>query len=135
MGDVKGEEEHDARNGEELAMTRLRRGSEPTTLRRRSFLRAALAAGAGVVIGAQMSGCSESPPRRVDDEPAHAAARPTPTGSKVLLAYFSRAGENYYYGGRTDLKVGNTEVLAGTISRLIGCDARRIEPVDPYPDG
>jgi hypothetical protein len=31
---------------------------------------------------------------------------------RVLLAYFSRAGENYWYGGRRDLRVGNTEVLA-----------------------
>jgi len=50
------------------------------------------------------------------------------------LVYFSRAGENYYYGGRTQLEVGNTEVLAGMISPLIGCDVHRIEPVDPYPD-
>ena len=30
----------------------------------------------------------------------------TPTGNKVLLAYFSRAGENYYYGGRTASRSG-----------------------------
>lgn len=54
-----------------------------------------------------------------------------PARGKVLLAYFSRAGENYYYGGRTRLEVGNTEVLAGMISRRIGCDVRRIEPVEP----
>jgi flavodoxin len=106
----------------------------PTTLGRRSFLRGALAGIAGVVIGAQISGCSDSSPRRVDDEPEHAPAQPTSTGSKVLLAYFSRPGENYYYGGRTHLEVGNTEVLAGMINRLIGCDVHRIEPVDPYPD-
>lgn len=56
------------------------------------------------------------------------------SGSKVLLVYFSRAGENYYYGGRTQLKVGNSEVLAGMINRLIGCDVHRIEPADPYPE-
>jgi len=61
-------------------------------------------------------------------------AEPTATGSKVLLAYFSRAGENYYYGERTNLKVGNTEVLAGMITRLIKCDVHRIEPVKPYPE-
>ena len=60
--------------------------------------------------------------------------QPTLTGGKVLLAYFSRAGENYYYGKRTQLEVGNTEVVAGTISRLIGCDVHRIEPADPYPE-
>jgi flavodoxin len=51
-----------------------------------------------------------------------------------LLVYFSRAGENYYYGGRTRLAVGNTEVVAGLVSRLIGCDVHRLEPVDPYRD-
>ena len=50
-----------------------------------------------------------------------------------MLAYFSRAGENYYYGGRTELQVGNTDVLAGMISQRIECDVYRIEPADPYP--
>lgn len=58
----------------------------------------------------------------------------TPANGKVLLAYFSRAGENYYYGGRTQLAVGNTEVVAGMIAWLIGCDVYRIEATDPYPD-
>ena len=52
-----------------------------------------------------------------------------------LLAYFSRPGENYYYGGRRDLEVGNTEVLARIIAELIDCDVFRIEATDPYPDG
>jgi flavodoxin len=52
----------------------------------------------------------------------------------VLLAYFSRAGENYYYGDRIDLEVGNTEVLAGMIREFLGCDVYRIEAADPYPD-
>jgi flavodoxin len=52
----------------------------------------------------------------------------------VLLAYFSRAGENYYYyGGRTTLAVGNTEVLAGIISSLVAVDVHRIQAADPYP--
>jgi flavodoxin len=104
-------------------------------LGRRSFLGGALAAGVGAVIVARPGGAASAP------TPCHAAAgteaspAPTPpTKRPVLLAYFSRAGENYYYGGRIDLTVGNTEVLAGMISRLIGCDVHRIEPVDPYPD-
>ena len=52
----------------------------------------------------------------------------------MLLAYFSRAGENYFYGGRRELEVGNTEVLATMIAGLIDCDVYRIEAVDPYPD-
>jgi flavodoxin len=62
---------------------------------------------------------------------------PTPTEgtttSQTLLAFFSRPGENYYYGGRRDLQVGNTEVLARMISELIDCDVHRIEAADPYP--
>jgi hypothetical protein len=58
---------------------------------------------------------------------------------RIVLAYFSRAGENYYYyyyyyGGRRTLKVGNTEVLAGMIRQLITCDVYRIEAADSYPD-
>ena len=53
---------------------------------------------------------------------------------RILLAYYSRAGENYYYGGRWTLEVGNTEVLAGMISQLIACDVYRIEAADPYSD-
>lgn len=55
-------------------------------------------------------------------------------GSKTLLAYFSRAGENYYYGGRRELDVGNTEVLADIIRERIDCDVYPIEAADPYPD-
>jgi flavodoxin len=149
---------------EEPRIAALRTGAgdgEPSMLGRREFLRGALAGVAGVLFGAVLSGCSDSPPapptstRGMDDKPAdteQTPARPTPAptststpmptstgsgngnGSKVLLAYFSRAGENYYYGGRTHLEVGNTEVLAGMISGLIGCDVHRIEPTDPYPD-
>ena len=50
-----------------------------------------------------------------------------------LLAYFSRPGENYWNGGRRNLKVGNTEVLAQAISARLDCDVHRIEAVDPYP--
>lgn len=63
-------------------------------------------------------------------------AVPSPsTGGRILLAYFSRPGENYHYGGRRNLEVGNTEVLAGMISALVPCDVHRIEAADPYPDG
>ena len=59
-------------------------------------------------------------------------ARTPGTGPRVLLAYFSRAGENYYYGGRTNLAVGNTEVLAGMIGGEIACEVHRIEAAEPY---
>ena len=54
---------------------------------------------------------------------------------RILLAYFSRPGENYHYGGRRDLEVGNTQVLAEMIAELVDCDVFRIVAADPYPDG
>lgn len=54
--------------------------------------------------------------------------------AKVLVAYFSRTGENYDNGGRTWLKVGNTEVVATMIADLVACDVYRIEAADPYSD-
>ena len=89
-------------------------------LDRRGLLRAAAVLG-----GAWMTGC---------DNADNSAPRPTPTGARVLLAYFSRAGENYHYGGRKNLEVGNTEVLAGIISDRISCDVHRIDAAEPYPD-
>lgn len=53
---------------------------------------------------------------------------------RVLLAYYSRPGENYFYGGRTHLTTGNTELLARMIAERIECDVHRIEAADPYPE-
>jgi flavodoxin len=49
--------------------------------------------------------------------------------------YFSRAGENYHYGGRRTLEVGNTQVVAEMVNDLIACDVHRIEAADPYSTG
>ncbi|MGW4958232.1 flavodoxin [Nonomuraea sp. NPDC004186] len=83
-----------------------------------------------------LMGCSTQTTNSAHDAAPTPAtpATPTGTGSRVLLAYFSRAGENYHYGGRKYLKVGNTEVLAGMISERIACDVHRIEAADPYSD-
>ncbi|WP_329262070.1 hypothetical protein OG223_44700 [Streptomyces sp. NBC_01478] len=84
--------------------------------------------------GVQITGCSTS---RSSDAAPEADERPATTpssGKRVLLAYFSRPGENYFNGGRTELKVGNTEVLARMIGEHIECDVHRIEAVDAYSD-
>ena len=60
------------------------------------------------------------------------SADPT-SANRVLLAYFSRAGENYYYGDRIDLELGNTQVVAEMIAAAISVDVYRIEAVDLYP--
>jgi flavodoxin len=105
---------------------------DPNTLDRHEFVRAALLALAGVTVGAALSGCSGGSTGGRESERGSADDSMT-TASNVVLAYFSRAGENYYYGGRTNLEVGNTEVLAGMIRDLIGCEVHRIDPLDPYP--
>ncbi|MFC5835309.1 flavodoxin [Nonomuraea insulae] len=103
-------------------------------LERRSFLRNTFLAGGAVMAGVPIIGCASSPPARSGSAPADQPARSSPAAKSILLAYFSRAGENYYYGGRRNLQVGNTEVLARMISRRIDCDVHRIDPADPYPD-
>lgn len=54
---------------------------------------------------------------------------------KCLIAYYSRRGENYSGSGIVDLKVGNTEVVAGMIQKMTGGDLFQIESVKAYPKG
>lgn len=108
--------------------------TESITRGRRSLLRGVLTGVAGAAIGIPMSACSRLSPRHGHDEPERGPLRSAPATGKILVAYFSRAGENYYYGGRIELKVGNTEALVGLISKRIRCDVYRIQPADPYPD-
>lgn len=51
---------------------------------------------------------------------------------KPLIAYFSRAGENYFGGAMKTVKVGNTETVVKTIRELIDADAFKIEMKRPY---
>ena len=103
-------------------------------LSRRSLLRSAGLTAASLAAAA-LAACATSPPA-----PAGPTATSTSTGtpvnpssrSRILLAYFSRPGENYWYGDRRTLETGNTEVLAGMISDRIDCDVYRIEAADPY---
>jgi flavodoxin len=103
---------------------------------RRSVLRSATGLGAAFIATAT-SACApaeRTAPMPPQDQIAPGTVPGTAgPGNRVLLAYFSRAGENYYYGGRKNLDIGNTEVLAGMISKLIPCDPHRIEAADPYP--
>jgi flavodoxin len=58
---------------------------------------------------------------------------PTAERPRILLAYFSRAGENYFDGGRVDLEVGNTAVVARMVAELADVDLHEIRVADPYP--
>ena len=59
------------------------------------------------------------------------APSPSPSpNSKVLVAYFSRPGENYNVGTVSE---GNTAKLAKEIASQTGGDIFEIKPVHPYP--
>lgn len=52
----------------------------------------------------------------------------------ALIAYFSRADENYFGGVLKTISVGNTETVAKKLSRLTGANLFKIEPVTPYSE-
>lgn len=92
-----------------------------------------------VACGGVLTACS---PATQQSRTASTSATPTtamsPTASTSgssapLIVYFSRAGENYYNGGRRNLTVGNTQVLAGHLADLLGCPSHRLQEVDTYP--
>lgn len=49
-----------------------------------------------------------------------------------LVAYFSRADENYFGGEMRYIKIGNTEKLANMIADITGADLFKIEQKVPY---
>lgn len=54
-----------------------------------------------------------------------------PDRANILIAYFSRAGENYNVGV---IEKGNTEIVAEMIAEQTGGELFRIETVIPYPE-
>ena len=50
---------------------------------------------------------------------------------KILVAFFSRTGENYAVGR---IEQGNTHIVAEMIASATGGTLFRIEPATPYPD-
>ena len=51
-------------------------------------------------------------------------------GTNILVAYFSRADENYNVG---TIDKGNTQIIAEYITSEVGADSFHIETVSPYP--
>ena len=83
-------------------------------MNRRLFL-----TGAALLSVGSLTACTSS--ETAMPAPADLSATPIPPpttilGRHVLLAYFSRPGENYSYGGRTTLNVGNTQIVADMIA-------------------
>jgi len=54
--------------------------------------------------------------------------------AKVLTAYYSRAGENYFNGEIHSIEVGNTERLVNKLEHMFETAVFKIEMKDPYPD-
>ena len=52
--------------------------------------------------------------------------------AKTLIAFFSRADENYFGGAMRYVKVGNTEIVCDLIREMIDADVFRIEMKKPY---
>jgi flavodoxin len=111
------------------------------------LLRGSLLGGGALAVSACSTGSPDSSrpstPADVATSPTASTSPPVSTtgrpSASALVAYFSRAGENYYYGDRIDLEVGNTEVLARIISRRLDAlgiahDVHRIDAADPYSD-
>lgn len=52
---------------------------------------------------------------------------------KILTAYFSHAGENYFDGKIIAVKEGNTAIVAKKIAAMTGSDVFEIARETPYP--
>ncbi|MGA9109971.1 MAG: flavodoxin [Syntrophobacteraceae bacterium] len=51
----------------------------------------------------------------------------------IMVAYFSRKGQNYVNGKIVNLSIGNTEVVAKMIQKIIGSGIFHIDSVKHYP--
>lgn len=65
-----------------------------------------------------------------EDEEDNASSEPE-TGSSILVAYFSLAGEQYQVGV---IDEGNTSIISHMIAEQTGADLYEIEPTTPYPE-
>lgn len=52
----------------------------------------------------------------------------------VLIAFYSRAGENYFGGAYCRISVGNTEKAAEMLANLTGGELYKIEQAQPYSE-
>ena len=52
----------------------------------------------------------------------------------TLIAFYSRAGENYFGGTHRRVAIGNTEKAAEMLAELTGGELYKIEQAQPYSD-
>ena len=116
-----------------------RRHTVPTTtqpmMERRAFLRVAARGAVAALAGLAFSRVASPRPTGQAPAPTHDLATPNLRAGRVLVAYFSRAGENYF-DGRQDVPRGREYRGRRRPDRFafLACDVYRIEAADPYPD-
>ena len=52
----------------------------------------------------------------------------------TLIAYYSRAGENYFGGAYRRIAVGNTERAAKVLAEITGGRLLKLEQAQPYSE-
>ena len=81
--------------------------------------------------------CGETSDNSKSDSTATSKVEEQPTtisknsNSKILVAYFSRAGENYQVGV---IEKGNTRIAAEMIAEATNADIFEIKTIKPYPE-
>ena len=115
---------------------------------RRGFLAAASVIGTGMLAACGQAPRNQEPAEQPaeketatatstdsTEKSASEAAKDSAQTGKILVAYYSRADENYGSNGLERLEVGHTKVMAGYIVEALGADEYEIVPVEPYPEG
>ncbi len=81
-----------------------------------------------------LAGCGANTAQKTEENPpapAEETEKPaSDQASKILVAYFSRAGDNYEVGV---IEKGNTKIVAEMIAEKTGADLFEIQRVNPYP--
>lgn len=90
-----------------------------------------------MLIALTMTACGSNEPAEApsvaDSDKSIVQEKQTDTDvTNILVAYFSRADENYSVG---TVEVGNTQILAEFIADEVGADSFHIETVNAYPAG
>lgn len=85
--------------------------------------------------GSTADNAGASQPKAADTKQAVASQEKTQAdngkgGKKILVAYFSRMGDNYEVGY---IEKGNTRIMADMIAEATRADTFEIKPAKPYP--
>ena len=88
-----------------------------------------------LILTLMFTACSEtakesSAPEQQASETKSETTQKSKKDTKILVAYFSHAGENYQVGY---IEKGNTHIVADMIAEATGADEFEIKTVKPYP--